>query len=125
MGTIREIFIDCSMDRKADGPIFCERMYVPVGNYEVRFTFTLSVDGRKSVVKECYSRFRDWDMDDEKKLAEVIIRNFSSARVTDIYDVSNPPEQVGDELLIRFSPLCKEVFEFLGKYKQKLLEAFL
>lgn len=121
----REIYIDCRVQPEADMyPAWGDVTHVRDVPSLLKFTFTLSVDGKKAMVKEFESRFRQWDEEDEEKLAAAIMRNASGARIFGIYDVKNPPEQPGDNLYIDFSPDAKEMFEFLRKYQPKLLEMF-
>lgn len=75
------------------------------------------------VVKEFKSRFRDFDMEDEEHLANVIFKNLYAMR-PEMYDVHNPPEQPGDELIVEFSPYAKGWFDFLKRYNRKLLDMF-
>lgn len=121
----RKIYIEFGVLADEAMSIVYEPTFINTAGYTMTFVFHLYVDGRKALVKTFRSRYRDWDMGDEKTLAEKILQNLYSTGAAGIYDVPNPREQVGDELIIEFSPQAKEMFEFLSKYKQRLLEVML
>jgi hypothetical protein len=121
---IRTILIDCEMRKYCQHGTGFEG-YIRPASFTVDFTATLYVGGRPSLRKIFHADFREQDLDDEERLAQVIIADLmQNRRPPDIWDNPNPPEQIGDELHIEFSETARQVFEFLKKYSQKLIEAF-
>jgi hypothetical protein len=119
----REILIDCEVRRYAPHASGFNG-YIRAANYEVGFTATLLLNGRKSIVKCFNASFSENDLDHEERLAAIIISQFKQTRSVDIWDVPDPGEQIGDELCVTFTDTAKEVFEFLKNHSQKLIEAF-
>lgn len=120
----RKIYIECGIVADEHLSVGYSKPLIRSAATTITFIATLYVEGSKAMVKTFSSHFKDCDMDDEERLAEMVILNLYTRSPVGIYDVRNPPEEVGDELIIEFSPHAKEWFEFLGEHKQRLLDSF-
>lgn len=90
------------------------------------FDITIYENGTRIMRKLFSAQFNDADVcGDEKILAEKIIYEMKYSKEIYIY-ASDPPPRLGDEWTnkIVFSDSAKEIFSWLTKYTQRLIESF-
>lgn len=127
----RIISIDCNAKRHNNDDIYMAGLgyrtpLIDRTKVVIEFTVVLSENGTRIITRIFQAEFRLDYLNDEKRMVDIILGQLKHPIETQIWAGDSKPKTSAGEWVteIVLSERAKEMFEFIMKYKPKLLEAF-